>query len=470
MVVAPLVWLTRSPVVAYNVYLLISLTLNGYVAFRVLRRLSCDRWPSLIGGSMVVWLPASLQEIEVLQLVPVWPVIWTWDSIRRYGTTGSMQVALEAVLAGIVCFYSSIHHALFLVLTLLFTVWPLFQSLPSFRRLVQTSGVVLAGFAVMSVVYFPMKQALNSYQFHRDEKLVQQLSASPESLLRVPRDSWLAHSKDSGKTYSPGWMKLLLAGVGFILGLMRAKRRRWTIFLGMMIFVCAVLSNGPHLQFGGIQVWQFLSDWVPGVGQVRSVFRFVYFFQIAVILLAVIAVHELKLRLSLRLKPRINRWSGFVLGATALFALAEIPPPSMSLVGLPDLKQHQAWTAFIRAQTPAGRGIACLPLASGLGVADFDDTVRWMYLGSLHGKPLVNGYSGFFPPESLKLNDLMTREGLSSVTLSQLWSLKVHFVVVRRSDPIAAKAENYADGAYALNRVFRDSIGIDVYELVRIVE
>jgi hypothetical protein len=83
---------------------------------------------------------------------------------------------------------------------------------------------------------------------------------------------------------------------------------------------------------------------------------------------------------------------------------------------------------------------------------------------------LVNGYSGFFPPESLKLNELMSREGLSPVTLSRLWSLKVHFVVVRRADAIAAKAETYSDDTYTLQRVFRDAKGIDVYELVRAAE
>ena len=468
MIVAPLVWLTRSPTVAYNTYLLMSLTLNGYVTFRVLRKLSCRRWLSLIGGSMVVWLPAGLREIEVLQLVPVWPIIWTWDSIRRYGSSGAPRIALEATLASVVCFYSCMHHALFLALSILFTAWPLFRTLPSFRALVQTGFVVLVGIAMIGVVYFPMKRALDRDEFHRDEKLVQQLSASPESLLTVPHDSWLADSRKTGKSHSPGWIKISLAGTGFVLGLLHAKRRRWALFLGVTILFCAALSNGPNLQIGGFQIWQFLGDWVPGIRQVRNVFRFVYLFQMAVILLAMVGIHELELRF--RLKTRCQYWPGFLLGATSVFALAEVAPPSISLVGLPDLAQHQGWAEFIKTQTPDGKGVACLPFASGLGVADFDETVRWMYLGSMHGQPLVNGYSGFFPPESLKLNDLMSREGLSPVTLSQLWSLKVHLIVVRREDSIAAKAETYSDDTYTLRRVFRDAIGIDVYELVRVTE
>lgn len=465
MIVAPLVWLTRSPAVAYNTYLLMSLTLNGYVTFRVLRRMSCRFWTSLIGGSMIVWLPAGVREIEVLQLVPVWPIIWTWDSIRRYGSSGAPRTALEATLASVICFYSCIHHALFLALSILLTAWPLFRSLPSFRALVQTGFVLLVGIAMIGVVYFPMKRALDRDEFHRDNKLVQQLSASPQSLLTVPHDSWLADSKHTGKSHSPGWIKLSLAGMGFVLGLLHARRRRWALFLGVTILVCSALSNGPNLQVCGIQIWQFLGDWIPGIRQVRNVFRFVYFFQMAVILLAVVAIHELELRF--RLRSRFKRWPEFLLGATALFALAEVPPPSISLVGLPNLAGPQGWAEFIRTRTPDGKGIACLPFPAGLGVADFDETVRWMYLGSMHGRPLVNGYSGFFPPESLKLNDLMSREGLSPETLSRLWLLKVHFIVVRRADSIAAKAETYSDDMYALQRVFRDAKGIDVYELVR---
>ena len=415
---------------------------------------------------MIVWLPAGLREIEVLQLVPVWPIIWTWDSIRRYGSSGAPRIALEATLASVICFYSCIHHALFLALSILLTAWPLFRPLPSFRALVQTGFVVLVGIAMIGVVYFPMKRALDRDEFHRDDKLVQQLSASPESLLTVPRDSWLADSKKTGKSYSPGWIKLSLAGTGFVLGLLHAKRRRWALFLGATILVCSALSNGPNLQVCGIQIWQFLGDWIPGIRQVRNVFRFVYFFQMAVILLAVVAVHELELRF--RIRSRFKRWPEYLLGATALFALLEVPPPPISLVGLPDLAQHQGWTEFIRTQTPDGKGIACLPFASGLGVGDFDETVRWMYVGSLHGRPMVNGYSGFFPPESLTLNELMSREGLSPVTLSLLLSLEVHFIVVRRAEDFSASMGTYSDGTHKLIRVFRDTTGIDVYELVRV--
>lgn len=468
MIVAPLVWLTRSPAFAYNMYLLISLTLNGYVTFRVLRGLSCRVWLSLIGGLMVIWLPAGLREIEVLQLVPVWPIVWTWDAIRRYGCSGAPRIASEMVLAGVICFYSCIHHALFLGLSVLLTAWLLFESLPSFRALIKAGMAVFVGFSVIGVVYFPLKRALDSEQFHRDEKLVQQLSASPESLVTVPHDSWLASSKQTGKSHSPGWMKLFLAGVGVVLAFLHPQRRRWGLFLGATIVVCAILSNGPNLQVCGLQIWQLLGDWIPGIRQVRNVFRFVYLYQLAVILLAVFALHELELRF--RLKSHLRQWSGFLLGATALLALAEVPAPSISLVGVPNLAQHQGWAEFIRAQTPEGKGIACLPFASGLGVADFDDTVRWMYLGSLHGQPLVNGYSGFFPPESLKLNELMTSEGLSPRTLAQLWSLKVQFIVVRRADVFSVSAEGYSDGTYKLMRVFRDAIGIDVYELVRLPE
>ena len=468
MIVAPLVWLTRSPAVAYNVYLLMSLTLNGYVTFRVLRRLSCRWWLSLIGGSMVVWLPVSVREIEVLQLVPVWPIIWTWDSLRRYGIDCAPRVALEASVASVVCFYSCIHHTLFLALSIAFTAWPLLRSRPSLRGLVQASCACAIAIALIGIIYFPMRRSLKGEEFHRHEKLVQQLSASPESLIRLPRDSMLIHSKGPGKSFSPGWCKTFLAAVGLVLGLLRRRRRRWALFLGLTVIVCAVFANGPNLRFGDIEIWQLLGQKIPGIRQVRNVFRFVYFIQLAVIFLAVLAIQELNLYLCFR---RRLLWVGrSLLGAFGIVALLEVPSPSVTLVGLPDLVKHQGWTDFVRTGTPVGKGIACLPFAPGLGVADFDDTVRWMYLSSLHGKPLVNGYSGFFPDESLKLNQLMTSEGLSQTMLSRLWSLNVHFLVVRKTDSIAGMAEMLPDGQYTLIRVFRDVVGVDVYELVLVPE
>lgn len=466
MIVSPLVWLTRSPAAAYNMYLLISLTLNGYVSFRVFRRLSCSSWLSLLGGSMIVWLPVSLREIEVLQLVPVWPIIWFWDSFRRYGNSGRPLVGLEAAVSVVICFYSCVHHALFLALSFSIAAWPLFRLLPPFRDFLQTCLLVLPCITMIGIVGFPMKQALDSEQFHRSEEIVQQLSATAESLITVPRDSLLAQSDVVGKAYSPGWIKLSLAVMGCIFGVLRAKRRRWAIFLGLTILVCALLASGPNLRFADIHLWQELGDWVPGIRQVRNVFRFVYLFQIAVIFLAVLALQELKLRLLL--KCQYTRFCGLILIACGVLALIEVPAPSISLVGVPNLVRHLRWSEFIKTQTSDGRGIACLPFAAGTGVADFEDTVRWMYLGSLHGKPLVNGYSGFFPNESLKLNELISQEGLTSGTLARLWTLKVQFVVLRREDSIAATIPMLPAGEYALVRVFRDSVGIDVYELFRV--
>lgn len=414
---------------------------------------------------MIVWLPVSLREIEVLQLVPVWPIVWFWDSIRRYGINGTPRVAMEATIAGVICFYSCVHHALFLALSLVITAWPLLQSLPSPRVLFQTCCFALSGLSLIAIVYLPMRGALDSEQFYRSERLVQQLSATPESLFRTPGDSLLAQREVVGKAYSPGSVKISLAAIGCVFGVLRKKRRRWAMFLGLTVLVCALLANGPNLRIADVHPWQLLGDWIPGVRQVRNVFRFVYLFQIAVIFLAVFALQELKSRLVLRFP--FARSSGLLIGACALIALFEVPKPSISLVGLPNLVQHQGWTEFLRTTTPDGRGIACLPFAAGSGVTDFDETVRWMYLSTLHGKPLVNGYSGFFPEESLNLNQLVTNEGLSSVTLSRLWSLKVHFVVVRRSDPLGHAAETRVDDAYTLRRVFRDTSGIDVYELHR---
>ena len=149
-------------------------------------------------------------------------------------------------------------------------------------------------------------------------------------------------------------------------------------------------------------------------------------------------------------------------GLLCLVTLAgtfELPVPRPSLVGVPDLSKHDGWTSFIKERTPAGKAIACLPFAPGTSASDFDGTVRWMYYGTLHGVPLVNGYSGFFPDAYMKLRAKLSQEGLTQQNLATLADMRTHFIVTRET---LAPSE----GRFQLRLVFQDPTGITVHGLV----
>jgi hypothetical protein len=55
------------------------------------------------------------------------------------------------------------------------------------------------------------------------------------------------------------------------------------------------------------------------------------------------------------------------------------------------------WTAWLRSQ-PRGTVVAHIPFAAGRTVKDHEADAWHMFYQIDHGKPIVNGYSGWFPP------------------------------------------------------------------------
>lgn len=461
LIVAPVVWLTGSPVAAYNVYLLFSLCLNGIVAYVVLRRCPVSRVLATIGGVMMIWLPISMRQLEVVQLIPVWPMLWTWDAIRRHGKSLSWKTGIEASVAYSLSFYSCIHHTLFMTIALAPSAWFLVSTIRNRQFWISAVVAAMLTFVLVAVVLLPMRQALKGEHFDRSPSLVEQLSATASGLTKPPDDALFGRTSRAGVGLSPGWLKLSLALLGIVLGLLRRRKRRWVMFLALTVFITSLLALGPNLQLGTYQPWWTLADWFPGVRQVRNVFRFVYLMQMAVILLAVMALHQLEVRL-VKLTGRRLVACGVVV-VLGVLAIAEVPAPKMTLAGVPNLNRHLGWTNFVKSNTKDGHCIACYPFAPSTRAADFDITTRWMYYGTLHGVPMVNGYSGFFPDTYLLLRSSVTADGLTSEVLTQFRDHKVQYVVVDCHSPLSRPV---SVATLPIRKVLEDPVGMIVYEIV----
>ncbi len=462
LVVAPVLWVTGSPAAAYNSYLILSLILNGVFAYIVLRNQGCCRLFGTLGAVMMVWLPLGLDQLEVLQLVPVWPMLLVWDVVCRHGRNPGIRTGTEAALAYTICFYSCIHHTLFLTVVLAGTGWVLFRSIRTMRFwTASVLSVVLAGILV-GIVLIPIRQTLHGEPFERSQELVARLSARRADLWSLPSNAIMFGAKLPGFHLSPGWLKIVLAGFGMLFLVCRKRRRRWKLFLTLTIVCSALLALGPNLKLGGWQPWWTVSEFVPGMGQVRNVFRFAYLTQMAIILMAVLGLSETAVWLRAKTgKPRVVK---FALAALGLAAVFEVPALRPQVAGVPDLQRNHQWTEFIKKNTPVDKWIACLPFSPGTRAADFDTTARWMYYGTLHGIPMVNGYSGFFPEQYMKLRQDITKRGPDSQILDELAAMKVHFLVVRSSYQMPDGGA-LMDKQDRLQLVYRDPVGIDIYQL-----
>lgn len=463
MVVAPVFWFSGSPALAYNVYLLLSLFLNGLFTFRLLRRTGSPVSLAVIGGFMMIWLPLSVRQIDVLQMVPVWPMLWVWDAARRHGLTKSIPHAVELALAYVICLCSSIHHSLFLIVVLSGTVWILWGNVQrrSFVTSISISATIIMMFG--SVLIWPMQQHLQGHDFDRSREIVEKGSVQATDYLNTPRDALLFSGSAVRMGLSPGWFKASLGLVGAVLGMRRRRRRRWALFLVSTIVLSALLAMGPNLEFGHIQPWWIFADWIPGIAKVRNVFRFAYLTQMAMIVLSIMGLAEL--RVYLLVMGLRSRKAAMIVISVACVALIEVPSPKVIAAGVPDLEMHQEWASFVKERCLDGTGILCLPLPAAMTADDFDFTARWMYIGTLHGVPMANGYSGFFPAEYLQLQNTINNEGISEQVLSKLSGMQIKLLVVHDSYPALPRMMTQSDSGHWLEPVFESSSGISVFHL-----
>ena len=473
MIVAPLVWATGSPVVGYKVWLFLSLALNGFFAALLLRRMKYHWWHQAVGGVAIALLPVVHQQIDVLQLVPVWGILWLWSSLAEFSRQPGLRRGIETGLAFGLSFAMCVHHGLFLSLLLPVAVVLVTPSWTT-RSFLTGAVVALAVALVLTLpVVLPIHDAVSTNDFLRQELTVKNLSTEPHHYLASPAGSLLCTGDQElheSQRLCVGWFRILLALWGVTLGLLKGPRRAWVLFLLLTGTLAATLSLGMNLDLFGWKPWLMLSEYLPGLKQVRSVHRFSWFVQITLVLLA---IEGLKFLQKCHENDLFGRWKKTSLAVLVivpgLVCAAEVLPTAPRRGGVPDLAQHAGWTRYIRENISSGRAVACFPFAEAHSVRDYAQTTRWMLIGLQHGVPLINGYSGFFPRSSLKLQQELSDESVSVHNKLHLQSLGVEFLVVSRlfREPSEMlKSQTAANDGKLLKLVFSSSNNIDVYKLV----
>ena len=488
LLVSPIIWWTGSRVLAMNVYLWFSIAMNGWMAERLLRYAGLRWWVSVVGGMAMALLPIVHWQIGVEQLVPLWGVLWSLlvflklgrlhEDRLHVGWSRAMWVGCELGLAFASIWMACVHHGLMFGLVMLVVGWSLGPAL--LRKHVWISLVCGATlfFVLISPIAMHLYAMTQSYSFTRPQELVAQLSLYPSDYVRTyghtivePPNAW----GRMGWRMSPGWEKVLLAAVGLVVG-WRRGRRSFTTMLTLLVGVSFVLSLGLNFDLFGWKPWLTISKHVPGFGQIRSVFRFGYFAQVGVVLLAAVGVDGLWSLLS-RWRDRVSwsagagrlwRWScrGFQ-GAVLIFGLlATLDPwPPSPLMGVvPDLEITEPWVNHLANAADRSAAI-CLPMAGGDDVRDYEITAEWMFLGTYHGLPLVNGYSGFFPPAYFATRNRMLTEGMTSEELDTLVSAGVRWIIVDRRRFSVSWDDQLMMGRHRLRREVGDGSRIDVYHV-----
>lgn len=414
---APL-WLgLQSPALAYNALVILFLTLNGWFACWLVKSWGVSRLPALLTGLLVQSLPFVAQEMGVLQLVAIFGFLWSLFFLNRF-LSGSnehpvaqpawrsgLALALGVPVTFFTCLYYGLFSLFFLPLAFLFHLRRQHFKLKILGPLL---AVGLLALALTAPFLLAQQQRLEVYGFTRSNQTIENNSARLKYYgnfldYNLLYGQILGRQSGRGQRLFPGFGLILLA----VVGLAGQRLKRTKAYLIVAIALALVLSLGLRFDWGGLRPYQWVREYVPGFSQLRSPFRFAALVQVHLALLAGFGLQNLRRRL-----PTRHTLVASLATTLSLFELLALPLPP---VAIPDLQTDVPWQTWLNNQTPAPQ-VILLPFAQSGRVTDFEQTTRWMLQSRHFQGEMLNGYSGFFPPDYDHLKETMlqfpTAEGI----------------------------------------------------------
>jgi hypothetical protein len=147
--------------------------------------------------------------------------------------------------------------------------------------------------------------------------------------------------------------------------------------------------------------------------------------------------------------------------------VSEVRPPAQKLHEAPSFERNYHWVTWVKNATPPDTVLAHLPFPQGTMAEHYQPTVVAMICQLWHHRPMVNGYSGFFPEAFLDAKYACNELPNQTHGLDLLRKLGVRYCVVDRSWMTRQQFENTPSLRGQLEWVIGDDqAGLDIYELV----
>jgi hypothetical protein len=454
----PLQWLGASPLVAYNVIFVAVPVLNGLGAYWLCLTLTGRRDAALVGSVAFAFAPYHASQLSHLQVNAMFFMPVALTGLHRYWATrhlGWLALFAAAIaLNALVCGYFLLYFSLFVGLAI---AW-LMLSAPDPRKLGGvTVALVIAGIAI-APVYLKYRAVQQEWNLERSvDETAQDLKSIGQGSPLLALWPWTTEPERGEQAGYPGvviaglmaaagwlairnrrrdlapaqWRRMLvrvLAGLSisvFVVGAVIYFRggvtykvfgialdlallatlfsARFTALVrsGSIVglyaigaLVAAVLALGPLGRVFGHRFWYKAPySWLmalPGFDAARVPGRFAV---VEILCLAVIAAFAIK-----KLWPQATRAS---MAATVAIAAAIV---------------LDGWALFPVVAVPRSMPVPVqADLVVELPTRGWVEDVAAMYRSMSHGRPVVNGYSGFMPPHYVQLQLDLRNECVQSL-------------------------------------------------------
>ena len=401
LVATPLQRAGVNPIGAYNVCLLLTFALSGFFAFLLGRRLTGSTFAGICAGLAFGFSPYRASQLAHIQVLSSQWMPLALLGLHAYLSTGARRWLVVFGVAWVIQALSNGYFLLFFpVLIVAWLAW-----FVDWRRAPERGLAIVAAWIVASLPLLPI--LLKYREIHEQLGLtrkvaeIREFSAIPASFLHAAplMKFWREGAAHNYEQYLfTGVTVVLLALAGLALLLARSTRgpviagragRPPILFYAVATLLMWVLALGPGGQGQDPASLYRPYTWLlalPGFNGLRVSSRFAMVGTLCLAMTASLAVAHLS-RLSVLAASPVESWTRrwrALAGAVVIAGLVVdgltrpvpvVPPPGKVI--LPGSPQ----AAVIE-----------LPLD------DTDISVEAMYRSMFHHQPLVNGYSGHFPP------------------------------------------------------------------------
>lgn len=381
-VASPIQWLGGSPLLAYNLLLILSTWWSGLAAHALVRRLSGSTIAALCGGLAFAFAPYRASQLPHLHLLVTWWLPLALLGLHAYQEEGRTRWLVLFGVAWLLQSLTSGYYMLFM--PLLFGGWLVtFVGRDQIRRGVTIAGTwLLFSLPLIAVLlkYHTVQQRLG---LSRSRAEMRDYSAHWTSFL--DRAEMLAfwpasHRVTPEAVLFPGLTIVLVLLAGVVIARRQFAPAAWRQF-GFYLaaaLMTAWMTFGPPVDPHSIEnAWRAYAwiAWLPGFSGLRVPARFFMLTTLCLSIAGGLAVAALGARF-----PRY----GVAIGtAVSLGLLAD------------------GWIEAMPVPLPPGRFAAALDknaVVLELPVTEEAVNIAALYRSMLHRAPLVNGYGGYTPP------------------------------------------------------------------------
>jgi hypothetical protein len=382
LLLAPLHWAGIDPVAVYNVTLMSAFVLSALAAYALVRSLTGSMWAGLLAGVIFAFSPHRFDHFDHLELqfafwIPLTALAWHRAVVR--GTPRSaLLVAALATCQVLSCIYLGVF--LLTWLAALTAIW--YVRTPA--KLLKTGAVMLAPAVVVLAIYSLPYLGNRGRLGDRPTSEIAHYSAEATDFLSAPASNLLYGWTDPIGIPERHLFPGIVAVVLLVVGLWPPVNRVRLLHVAML-----ALAFQLTLGFNGY-IYRFLYEWVLPFRGLRVPARA----DILIVLgTAVLAGFGFA-----RLTARIRRpWLRTALAATILLAA------SIEYLAAPSIGKLEArpsvWYSWLRTMPDAVLFEWPVTVPSRLNMID----VNYMYRSTMHWRPLLNGYSGYYPPSYIRL-------------------------------------------------------------------